>query len=76
MKSLYTFKARAPSEAAKFEFRKGQYRQLGSVDETCTAIILALLVGIVVMWVSVSEMYDKCGSACWQGLVLASRERH
>jgi hypothetical protein len=39
------------------------------------AIIFAVLVGVVVTAVSMSELYDKCGPSCWQGLLQAQRER-
>src|SRR5258706_3479529 len=38
------------------------------------AIIFAVLVGIIVTAVGMSEMYDKCGQPCWQGLLQAQRE--
>jgi len=39
------------------------------------AIIFAVLVGIILTAVGMSEMYDKCGPTCWQGLLHAQRER-
>jgi hypothetical protein len=39
------------------------------------AIIFAVLVGVIAAAVAMSEMYDKCGPPCWQGLLQAQRER-
>jgi hypothetical protein len=40
-----------------------------------TIITVLVLVGIVVMWVSTNEMYDKCGP-CRQGLLQALKDRY
>jgi hypothetical protein len=40
------------------------------------ATIVGVLVGVIVMVASMSEMYDTCGLLCWQGLLQAQRERY
>jgi hypothetical protein len=77
----------ASLHGAKFVFRSGQYRQrlepksfLSNPHREgrrmrAAAIIFAVLVGVVVTAVSMSELYDKCGPSCWQGLLQAQRER-
>src|ERR1700684_1182558 len=77
----------ASSHGTGFVFRNGQYRRRPEPESflsnphcegrrmRAAAIIFAVLVGIIVMVASMSEMYDRCGPSCWQGLLQAERDR-
>jgi hypothetical protein len=77
------------SESIEFDFRNERYRWRPETESflgnfhcggrrmrRAAAIIFALLVGSIVMVAGISEMYDKCGPLCWQGLLQAQRERY
>ena len=40
------------------------------------SIVVAGSIGMVVFGAGVSELYDKCGQLCWQGLLEAQRVRY
>jgi DMSO/TMAO reductase YedYZ heme-binding membrane subunit len=85
MKFFYAFKERAPifielawriSESRRLSLDQRQSRKFCEGRRMrVAATMIAVLVGIIVMVTSMSEMYDKCGPLCWQGLLQAQRER-
>lgn len=67
MKLPYAHKERAPCGDTHVE----DHRRVRAA-----ATITAVLVGVIVMAASMSEMYAKCGPPCLQGLLQAQRERY